>query len=74
MACQPVEVKLPYRDEVNGGLLCTTTDMLFGPLFESLDEANEFCDWLKDDPRRLASVELWDRLLRFRSERKAVNT
>lgn len=76
MACQPVTVKLPYRDEANGGLLCTTTDTLFGPLFESIDEANEFCDWLREhhslDPRQLHSAPLADMVYEFREE--AANT
>lgn len=46
MACQPVEINVPGRTTPNGGLLCTTSGVLFGPLFESIEEANEFCDWL----------------------------
>lgn len=70
MACQPVEVRLPYRDDINGGLLCTTTDTLFGPLFDSLDEASEFCDWLREhhglDPRQLTPLPLAELVGEFR--------
>lgn len=72
MACQPVEVKLPYREETNGGLLCTTTDTLFGPLFESIDEASEFCDWLREhdhaDPRQLDRLALIGAVQEFRAD------
>lgn len=70
MACQPVEVKLPYRDETNGGLLCTTSEVLFGPLFKSIVEAAEFCDWLREryalDPRRLDALALSEKVDEFR--------
>lgn len=39
-------------------LICNTTDVAFGPVFNSDELANEFLEWLKKDPRDLTQMEL----------------
>ena len=62
MSCQPIEIYIPGSIENRGGLLCTTTGTLFGPLFKSIDDALEFDEWVtatrRCDPRSLRHDEL----------------
>jgi hypothetical protein len=39
-------------------LYCSTTMWAFGPIFKDRDEAEEFLDWPKVDPRSLADNQL----------------
>ena len=32
-------------------LYCTDSDCAFGPIFESVNEAEAFCEWLRQHPR-----------------------
>ena len=50
--------------------LCTTSDVIFGPLFESDDEGEAFRTWMYrnyDDPRRFSHDELETMLSNFRA-------
>ena len=62
MSCQPIAIDIPGYDRQQGGLMCNTTDWLFGPLFNSISDAEAFCVWLSatrdSDPRRHADDEL----------------
>jgi hypothetical protein len=48
---------------------CSVTDTAFGPVFHDRYEAQEFLDWLPEDPRRFSNEELWDKLIEFREEK-----
>lgn len=71
MACQPVEVLIPGSPRSRGALMCNTTDWLFGPLFDSIDDALAFCVWLErdhdSDPRRHTD----DQLIQLKAEWEA---
>ncbi len=53
-------------------LFCSTTGWAFGPLFEDLEDAQSFLDWLSAredrDPRNLPDHELGDYFKEFRKE------
>ena len=58
-----------YYDEEQAVLFCSTTDTVFGPFFESREEAEMFLEWCedvgKDDPRMQCSENrlsgnVWD--------------
>lgn len=46
------------KDYDGAVLYCSTSMWAFGPVFENGDAAQEFLDWLKEDPRRLSQREL----------------
>jgi hypothetical protein len=47
MGCRILE----SRDGRMAALYCSTSDVAFGPLFESAEEAHHFCTWLKSHGR-----------------------
>lgn len=46
---------------------CNTTDVAFGPLMDTLDEAEGFLHWLDEDPRVYTDSKLWDLLIEYRT-------
>ncbi len=51
-------------------LFCSSTDTVFGPFFESAEEAGLFLEWLRGDVRMIEPSELESRVFRFRRERE----
>lgn len=46
--------------------MCNTTDVAFGPVFQSDESAEEFLDWLGTDPRGLEDAELSSKVNEWR--------
>jgi hypothetical protein len=48
------------HDDQGAVLYCSTDMEAFGPVFDALEEAEDFLDWLPTDPRRLTLPQLRD--------------
>ncbi len=65
----------PMGDNEFGVWVCTTTGTAFGPLFDSIEEADKFCNWVNrhhGDPRRFdteAALDLTGLLVEWREFR-----
>lgn len=55
--------------EEGGIFLCNTSMVVFGPVMDSMKEAEEFKDWLEKDPRKYDDGELKTKLQDFRYQR-----
>jgi len=44
---------------------CSTSGFAFGPVFEDAYEAEEFLQWLPEDPRKYKDWELEEKLVEF---------
>lgn len=54
--------------EGKAAFYCSTTDWAFGPLFDSVEEAEAFLQWLPVDPRKLKDSELEAKHADFRRQ------
>lgn len=62
--------RILYDPKVGAALYCSTTDWAFGPLFESVEQAEAFLEWVPSDPRRYPDYKLQG--LKSEFTRKAV--